>query len=112
MAKREGLEIVAFSDFPVAQKLKTLGIADLVDVALSSDDSCYLKPSAKAFSYVLDHVDASPNEVLYVGDSYTKDCQGAKRAGMHSALITSSKKEYSDADLVISSWKEFISLVF
>ncbi|MBI9093606.1 MAG: HAD family hydrolase [Sphaerochaeta sp.] len=112
MAKREGLQIVVFSDFPVAQKLQTLGIADLVDVALSSEGSGYLKPSAKAFSYLLDHVDASPNEVLYVGDSYTKDCQGAKRAGMHSALITSSKKGYSDADLVISSWKEFISLVF
>ena len=112
MAKREGLEIVVFSDFPVAQKLKTLGIADLVDVALSSEDSGYLKPSPKAFSYLLDHVKASPSEVLYVGDSYSKDCQGSKRAGMHSALITSSKKGYSDADLVISSWKEFISLVF
>jgi len=112
MAKGEGLQIVVFSDFPVAEKLQTLGIADLVDVALSSEDSGYLKPSAKAFSYLLDHVDALPSEVLYVGDSYTKDCQGAKRAGMHSALITSSKKKYSDADLVISSWKEFISLIF
>ncbi|HKL58915.1 MAG TPA: HAD family hydrolase [Sphaerochaeta sp.] len=112
MAKREGLEIVVFSDFPVAQKLQTLGIADLVDVSLSSEDSGYLKPSPKAFSYLLDHVDASPGEVLYVGDSYSKDCQGAKRAGMHSVLVTSSKKGFPDADLVISSWKEFISLVF
>lgn len=112
MAKDKGLEIVVFSDFPVAEKLKTLGIADLVDVALSSEDSGYLKPSPKAFSYLLDHVKACPGEILYVGDSYSKDCQGAKRAGMHSALITTSKREYSDADLVISSWKEFISLVF
>lgn len=112
MAKREGLEIVVFSDFPVEQKLATLGIADLVDIALSSEDSGYLKPSPKAFSFLLDHVNVAPGEVLYVGDSYTKDCQGAKRAGMRSALITSSRKEYPDADLVISSWKEFISLVF
>ena len=112
LAKQEGMEIIVFSDFPVAQKLETLGIADLVDVALSSEDSGYLKPSPMAFSYLLDHVKVSPSEVLYVGDSYTKDCQGAKRAGLYSALLTSSKKEYSDADLVISSWKEFISLVF
>lgn len=112
LAKQEGLEIIVFSDFPVAKKLETLGIADLVDVALSSEDSGYLKPSAKAFSYLLDHVKAFPSEVLYVGDSYTKDCQGAKRAGMHSALVASSKKGYPDADLVISSWREFISLVF
>lgn len=112
MAKGKGLQIVAFSDFPVERKLETLGIADLVDVALTSEDSGYLKPSARAFSYLLDHVEVSPGEVLYVGDSYTKDCQGAKGAGMRSALITSSKKEYPDADLVISSWKEFIALVF
>ena len=112
MAKDEGLQIVVFSDFPVEKKLETLGIADLVDVALSSEDSGYLKPSANAFSYLLDHVEAPPSEVLYVGDSYSKDCQGAKRSGMLSALITSSKRGYPDADLVISSWKEFISLVF
>ncbi len=112
MAKRQGLTIGVFSDFPVAQKLQTLGIADLVDFSLSSEDSGYLKPSPKAFAYLLEHVDASPEEVLYVGDSYSKDCQGAKRAGMHSALLTSSRKRFPDADLVISSWKEFISLVF
>ena len=112
LAKEEGVQIVVFSDFPVERKLETLGIADLVDVALSSEDSGYLKPSAKAFSYLLAHVEASPSEVLYVGDSYSKDCQGAKRSGMYSALITSSKRGYPDSDLVISSWKEFISLVF
>ncbi len=112
IAKQEGLEILVFSDFPVERKLESLGIEDLVDVALTSEDSGYLKPSDKAFTYLLDHVKASPSEVLYVGDSYTKDCQGAKRLGMRSALLTSSKREYPDADLVISSWKEFISLVF
>ncbi|MDY0288792.1 MAG: HAD family hydrolase [Sphaerochaeta sp.] len=112
MAKAEGLLIGVFSDFPVERKLKTLGIADLVDLSLSSEQSGYLKPSAKAFSYLLEHIGTAADEVLYVGDSYTKDCQGAKQAGMYSALITSSKRAYPDADLVFSSWKEFISLVF
>lgn len=112
LAKQEGLQVVVFSDFPVEEKLKTLGIADLVDIALSSEDSGYLKPSPHAFSYLLAHVNVQPSEVLYVGDSYSKDCQGAKRSGMRSALLTSSKKQFPDADLIVRSWKEFISLVF
>ncbi|MDT4760955.1 HAD family hydrolase [Sphaerochaeta sp. PS] len=110
-AKQQGLKIAVFSDFPVARKLETLGIDSLVDLALSSEDSGYLKPSPKAFSYLLAHLDGSPSEMLYVGDSYSKDCQGAKRMGMRSCLLTRSRGEFSDADLVVSSWKEFISLL-
>jgi putative hydrolase of the HAD superfamily len=47
-----------------------------------------------------------------MGDSYTKDCRGAKQAGMHSCLITKdTHKSFPEADLVVSSWKEFASLV-
>ena len=111
-AKRLGLSIAVFSDFPLADKLQTLGIADLVDLAISSEESGYLKPSGKAFSILLERLHAKPDEILYMCDSYSKDCQGAKSAGMHSCLITSSRKTaYDDADLVVSSWKEFASLV-
>ncbi|MDD3902078.1 MAG: HAD family hydrolase [Spirochaetia bacterium] len=111
MARQEGMVIAVFSDFPLADKLKTLGIDDLVDIALSAEDSGYLKPSKKAFAYLLDHVQVQPNEILYVGDSYSKDCKGSKQSGMYSCLLSSSKKVYTDADLVVGSWKEFISLV-
>ena len=112
MAKGEELRVAVYSDFPVERKLETLGIADLVDVSLSSEQSGYLKPSAKAFSFLLEQMGLAAGEVLYVGDSYSKDCQGAKQVGMYSALITSSKKAYPDADLVFGCWKEFIPLVF
>jgi putative hydrolase of the HAD superfamily len=111
-AKRLGLSIAVFSDFPLAEKLQTLGIADLVDLAISSEESGYLKPSAKAFAFLLERLNVRADEILYMGDSYSKDCQGSKKAGMHSCLITSSRKRiYDDADLVVSSWKEFASLV-
>ncbi len=111
-AKRHGLLIAVFSDFPLARKLETLGISDLVDSAYSSEQSGYLKPSSRAFSFLLERLEVPPSQVLFMGDSYSKDCQGAKKAGMYSCLITANRKAvYPDADLVVSSWKEFASLV-
>lgn len=111
-AKAAGLMIAVFSDFPISDKLKTLGIEDLVDLKLSSEDSGYLKPSPKAFAFLLSKIGHRPEEILYVGDSYEKDCQGSHRAGMYSALIKKSARgAYPDADLVFGSWKEFASLV-
>lgn len=108
----QGVKIAVFSDFPLAGKLQTLGIDELVDYAHSTEESGYLKPSAKAFSFLLDRLQVDPSQVLYMGDSYTKDCCGAKQAGMHSCLITkNTHKSFPEADLVVSSWKEFASLV-
>jgi HAD superfamily hydrolase (TIGR01509 family) len=108
----QGVRIAVFSDFPVAGKLQALGIDGLVDCAYSAEASGYLKPSAKAFNFLLDRLLVDPDQVLYMGDSYSKDCKGAKRAGMHSCLITKATyKSFPDADLVVSSWKEFASLV-
>ena len=51
-------------------------------------------------------------EVLYVGDSESKDIRGASAAGLRSALIsTSPNKVYSISDFKFSSWKEFIDKV-
>ena len=108
----QGVKIAVFSDFPLAGKLQTLGIDELVDYAYSTEESGYLKPSEKAFSFLLDRLQVDSRQVLYMGDSYTKDCRGAKQAGMHSCLITKgTHKSFPEADLVVSSWKEFASLV-
>ncbi len=110
--KEAGLKIALFSDFPIEQKPATLEIADLVDFAITSEESGYLKPSKHAFELLLQHIDAAPSEILYVGDSYTKDCQGAKQAGMHAALL--GKRPHSqapDADLVAATWKELAALI-
>ena len=108
----QGVKIAVFSDFPLAGKLQTLGIGGLVDYAYSTEESGYLKPNAKAFSFLLARLLVDPHQVLYMGDSYSKDCKGAKQAGMHSCLITKdTHKSFPEADLVVSSWKEFTSLV-
>lgn len=112
LAKEQGLGIVLLSDFPVAQKPKTLGIEDVVDGAFSSEESGYLKPHPNAFAPLLATLGCRADEVLYVGDSYTKDCVGAKGLGMYTALIGKRDTgKFPDADLIVNSWKELAALI-
>ena len=110
--KDQGLTIAVLSDFPIARKLETLAIADLVDHAYCSEESGYLKPSPHAFSLLLDGLGYRADEFLYVGDSYTKDCVGAQDVGMYTALLTGrTSRSYPGVDLVIDSWTELAALI-
>ncbi len=101
-------KLCALSDFPIGVKLKALGVEGYFSFIASSEDYGALKPSATPFLAMLDAISLPADEVLYVGDSESKDITGAKGVGMHAALIfPSRRKVYSKADLVFSSWDEF-----
>lgn len=104
--KNEGVQIILFSDFPIADKPATLGIADLIDGAFCSEESGYLKPSPKAFSYLLEKSGGSPSTTLYIGDSYDKDCIGAAAAGLHSWYLGRKKGLGRAAQKSFTSWAE------
>lgn len=112
-----GLRLGVLSDFPVADKLKTLGVDDLVEYACCAEESGYLKPHPAPFAYILEHMGLSPQEVLFVGDSYDKDIEGAGRIGMRTCFLKPGygsgqrpvavvMKKYPSADLVCGSWLE------
>lgn len=110
-----GMQIGVMSDFPVGDKIRTLGLEDFVGVAVSSEASGYLKPHPATFAYLLDHMgNPNPSAVLYVGDSYDKDIVGAHKSGMKTCLIVE-KKHITDkdralwplADIICTSWADF-----
>jgi putative hydrolase of the HAD superfamily len=108
---RMGYRIAILSDFPLVEKLKALGIAPWVDVALSSEDIGYLKPDGRVFSRLLDAIGVPAGQVLYVGDSYHKDVLGAKGAGMHTVLLSRGRRSvYPEAEYVVHSFQRLISL--
>ncbi len=109
LTKASGRYILcALSDFPIGVKLRALGVEELFSFKATSEDYGALKPSATPFIAMLDAISLPADAVLYVGDSERKDIAGAKGAGMRAALISpSSRKVYSKADLVFSSWDEF-----
>lgn len=64
------------------RKLRELKIAQYVDAFVSSEEADAEKPDKAIFNLILEKLDASPGETMYVGDSYEKDVLGAQNAGM------------------------------
>ena len=112
--KDNGLKIGVFTDFPLFSKLEGMGLADLVDFAASSDDVGFLKPDAHCFEYLLYNLKLGPHDVLYVGDSYSKDVAGASGAGIDAVLVNVAPSHMKDAATryplaraVFSTWDGF-----
>ncbi len=110
-AKEKGFILAALSDFPVGSKLKAMGIEDLFSFKASTEDYGALKPSVRPFRMMLSELGVKPEEALYTGDSCSKDIDGARNAGMHTALISHSVRVYNNADIIFSSWDEFRKMV-
>lgn len=60
-------------------------LRDASDAVVITEETGYLKPHSKAFAYAANAARCSPNQILYVGDSYHSDVQGGHRAGWHVA---------------------------
>ena len=72
----------------VRNSLATVGLSDVLEVAVISGDVGYVKPHATAFNAMLSQLGLAPSECIYVGDNWLADVQGAKRIGMRAILTT------------------------
>lgn len=111
MAKDEGLILAALSDFPIGSKLKAMGIDDLFAFKASTEEFGAFKPSIRPFRMMLSELGLEPEEALYTGDSRSKDIDGAKNAGMYTALISRSVRVYNNADIIFQTWEKFGEMV-
>lgn len=113
LLKEKGYVLAALSDFPLGHKLEYLGLSAFFDYKASSEDSGYLKPNGTSFKVMLDELSLPPGEVLYVGDSYSKDIIGAKKMNMRAVLINkhAGARGYPEADLVLTGWDKFIKIM-
>ena len=64
------------------RKLRELGIADFVDVFVSSEEAGAEKPDRRIFDMAIHKLGMPSSEMIYVGDSYEKDVIGASDAGI------------------------------
>jgi HAD superfamily hydrolase (TIGR01549 family) len=69
------------------------------------------KPHPSIFTHTLDALGGVlPAEALHVGDLEELDVEGARRAGLHSALYApdaDSRAVHTDAEFVVTDWREF-----
>ena len=76
-------------------------LSPLLDVVVDSTVVGISKPEAGIFHAALSRLSVSPEEVIYVGDTFSDDVVGAKGVGMWAAwLVGEEDKECPDASLV------------
>jgi len=87
--KSSGIVLGLLSDFPVEAKLKNLELDAYWDAVVCSELTGHLKPDAAPFLELSARMKTIPEKILYVGNNYSYDVEGASRAGMKTALIQS-----------------------
>jgi putative hydrolase of the HAD superfamily len=77
------------------------GLSPLLDVVVDSTVVGISKPDPRVFQIALSELKVSPEETIYVGDTFLDDIVGAKQAGMFSAwLVGQEEKECPDTSLI------------
>ncbi len=99
-----GYPLGVLSDFPVERKLEYLGLARYWKCALSAEESGYLKPNPEPFRRLADCLGLPPEQILYVGNSYSYDVLGAKKVGMPVAHLSARPEPDTAADLTFADY--------
>jgi HAD superfamily hydrolase (TIGR01549 family) len=90
--------------------LKRHGLLDFFEVTVFSDEFGRSKPHPAIFEHTLAALGGiAPSEALHVGDLEELDVDGARRAGVHSARYVPDGNDQisTDADVVVTDWREF-----
>lgn len=78
------------------RKLLNMGIADYIDILVSSEEAGVEKPELAAFNRLLSKTTYKPAELLMIGDSLEKDIYGGKSIGMYALLFEKNNKHDMD----------------
>jgi putative hydrolase of the HAD superfamily len=78
-------------------KLERMGIADRFSVILTSEAAGLGKPDPRIFVQAATRLNASPEHCVHVGDDWTRDVEGARRAGF--AAIWLDRRRERDQDI-------------
>lgn len=87
------LAVISNADGRVADYLEAAGLADLFEFILDSAVVGIEKPDRRIFDLAVDRLGLEPHELIYVGDTYEVDVQGARRAGIRAVLLAESERD-------------------
>ncbi len=83
---REKYALGLVSNYPdgraIRASMEKVGLASFFDSVVVSGDMGYIKPHPILFAASLQELKKTAQEVVYVGDNWLADVQGAKRVGM------------------------------
>ncbi|MFC8361182.1 HAD family hydrolase [Streptomyces griseorubiginosus] len=104
--RARGLRVGVLSDCTVelAQTWPQLPVADLVDARVLSCEEGRRKPDPELFRLIAHHLDAAPEECLYIGDGGGDELAGASRCGMRAFMLRTSDWADNDAHARDDDW--------
>jgi len=79
--------VISNSDGSVRSILEETGLARHLDFVIDSAVVGVEKPDPRIFRLALEHAGVPPEAALYVGDLYSVDVVGARRAGLDAVLL-------------------------
>lgn len=89
-----GVKVLICTDLTVHiqhRKIETLGIENDIDYLVTSEEAGREKPSLEIFTFCLEKLGLSAEEVCCIGDSPVRDVEGARAAGIQAILFQSDK---------------------
>ena len=101
--------------YPQYLKLRRLGLLDLFDFVMTSEEALAEKPRKQFFLCCAEKAGCAPQECLFIGDEMEKDVQGALSAGMHARLFCpqdTGKEGMPDPSLLFRSYRDLPELVW
>jgi HAD superfamily hydrolase (TIGR01549 family) len=86
-----------FTHAPVIHKsLRKVGIDELFDVIVVSEEVGWRKPSTQIFQDALNRLQVQACEAVYIGDSPIEDIKGAKQSGLKTVFVPSQFNSLKD----------------
>lgn len=88
-AKRYGLQLAVYSDYPADRKLVALGMAEFFDVVVTAQDPEIqrFKPDPTGLEVTLQRLGVRNDEAIYIGDRPEVDAIAAARAGVRHFIL-------------------------
>lgn len=112
--KKENKKIIILTDFQTEyqyKKLEKLGLLDLFDFIITSEEVGIEKPSKKMFQEVLNLTGIEREKLIMIGDNYLKDIEGCMNSNIY-GLYFSDKKftEFGKLYSHFGSFKELLDI--
>jgi HAD superfamily hydrolase (TIGR01549 family) len=88
-AKKCGLQLAVYSDYPADRKLAAMGMAEFFDVVVTAQDPAIqrFKPDPTGLEVTLQRLGVRNDEAIYIGDRPDVDAIAAARAGVQSFIL-------------------------
>lgn len=94
-------------------KQKAFDLGAYSDIYVISEEVGCMKPSACIFEHATRVAGVDAGEILYVGDSYTSDVEGAKRFGWQTAWLTDQDSDPTGmADVIVGSMSDLVAKLY